>query len=139
MSHFDFFQSNDSERGFCQLHQRIRRRCHYHIRAIWNTVEAYFLEWDVDADIALSSSITDLLCKCFELAIELCSSSPLFLFLLELLIIAISMLALTITSLVESDVGGFAIELHVFGLALPDDDWVFEMHMNDDEKLADRG
>ncbi len=100
-----------------------------------NAVEAEFPEGNVDpAHLFLTGNLY-LVSKALKGFIELGSSPPFLLLLLEFLLVTISMFALAISSFVELHVGSFAIKLNIFRLLLPNHDGVLEVNVNNNNQF----
>src|SRR4051812_20451554 len=90
MSDFDVFKSNDHEWWFGELNQAVCGGLTEHARTERDTVEAKFTERNIDVNVLVLSGFGNFLSKRFEISIKLSTASSLFLFLLELFLVAIS-------------------------------------------------
>lgn len=90
----------------------------------------------VDLDTLVSTGFRNLLGEALEQTIELRTSAALLLFCLELVFIAVSVLALTVARLVELDVSRLPVELDISRLLLvANDDRVLEIDMDNNNEL----
>jgi hypothetical protein len=80
--------------------------------------------------------VGNLLSEGLELSVEFGTSSSFFLFLFEFFLVAKSMSSLPVARLIKGHVRRVAIELHIFGLALANDDGVLEVDVDDDDQFA---
>jgi hypothetical protein len=101
-------------------------------RTEWDTIESKLAERNIDIDVIVLACFSDLLCEGFELSIEVSTTSSFLLLSLEFFFVAISILPLPVSGLVELDVGSFSIELNILCLLLADQNWVLQMDMDDD-------
>jgi hypothetical protein len=101
-------------------------------RTEWDTIESKLAERNIDIDVFVLACFSDLLCEGFELSIEVSTTSSFLLLSLEFFFVAISILPLPVSGLVELDVGSFSIELNILCLLLADQNWVLQMDMDDD-------
>ena len=136
MRNLNFIQGNYGKGRFGQLHQGIGRRRHQNIATVRDAVETELSERNIHRNIVLSGLVRDLLGEALEQSIELGPPSPFFLFLFEFFFVAVSVFALSIASFVKGHVGGFAVELYVFGLALADDDGVLEVDVDEHNQFT---
>jgi len=135
VGNFDVIKRDDCEWLLGELDQAVSGGLTEDVGAVWDAIEAEFAERNIDVDVLALASIGDLLGEELELAIELGTTSTLLLFGLEFFLIAVSIFALSISGLIELDVGSFAIELDILLLLFTDHDWILEMNMDDDDQL----
>jgi hypothetical protein len=136
VGNFDVIKCDDCEWLLGELDQAVSGGLTEDVGAVWDTIEAEFAERNIDVDVLALASIGDLLGEELELAIELGTTSTLLLLGLEFFLVTVSIFALSISGLIELDVGSFAIELDILLLLLTDHDWILEMNMDDDDQLV---
>lgn len=150
-SNFDIRERDDEERRIREVDQTVRCRLELHVRSERNTFECQLRERNVDfqslvalptkrsihyalfVTVSNTHCFGNLFCKVLELFVQRLSSLPLLLFKLDFVFVSIAVLALPIASFVELDIGGLAVDLHVFGLLLSDHNGRFEMEVDNDE------
>jgi hypothetical protein len=104
---------SDDERGqLGELYESVRRRLEQDVGPERNSLEAELSERDVDLKVALGG-LGNLLGERLELLVEGRSSLALLLLELDLVLVSVAVLALSVTCLVERDVGGLPDELDV--------------------------
>lgn len=136
MCDLDVLQSNNHEGRLCELDQTFRGWLDVDVAPERNTVESKVPYGHVDLDALVPTGFRNLLGEALEQTIELRTSAALLLFCLELVFIAISVLALTVSRLVELDVSRLAVELDISRLLLvANDDRVLEIDMDNNNKL----
>src|SRR5271163_947146 len=136
MSNLDLLKSDDGKRRLGQLHQSICSRCHQHVAPIRNAVETELSERNVDVDPRFPCCVRDFLGKSLELSVKLGSSSSFLLFLLEFLLVSVSMFALSISCLIKRHICSLAVELHIFGFAFTNNDGILKVDMDQDNQLT---
>jgi hypothetical protein len=136
MCHFDVVECDDHEGGFGELDQAICGGLTEDVGSEWDTVEAKFTERNINIDVLILASLSDLLCESLELAIKVSTSSSLFLFLLEFFLVTISEFALSISGLIKLDVGSFSVELDVLGLLLTNQNRILEVNVDDNDQFV---
>src|SRR3569833_3699558 len=137
MGHLDVLQGDHHEGGLRQLDQALGRRLDVDVAAERHPVETKIPDGHVDLQVLAASGFGDLLGKRLEEAIELGAAAALLLLGLELILVAVPVLALPIARLVELDGGSLSVELDILRLHLVANDYgVLEMDVDDDDELV---
>jgi hypothetical protein len=103
-------------------------------------VEAELAQGHVDLERLAPASLGNLLGKSLELPVQLGAAAALLLLGLELVLIAVPVLALPVASLIELDVCRLSVELNILRfLLVADDDGVLQVNVNDYNQLVIAG
>ena len=136
MCDFNVIKSEDHEWRFGKLDQAICRWLTENVGSEWNTIEAKFSERNININVVVFARLGNLLSKGLECAIKLGTTSSFVLLSLKLLFIAKSGLSFSVSSLIELDVGSFAVKLNILGFLLSNHNGVLEMYVDDDNQLV---
>ncbi|KAH3671692.1 hypothetical protein OGAPHI_000397 [Ogataea philodendri] len=131
----DLLQSDHQEWQINQLHQTVSRWKTNHSRPRRNTLEPKLSEWNIKIHKPVRS-ICNLLAKTLELLVKSSFSSSLLLFLLQLVLIAIPVLSLSVSGLVNGDIRSLSEKLNIVGLLLTNHDWRLQVAVNDHNQLS---
>lgn len=112
MNNLDLAEGDDERRQLGELDESVRRRLEQDVGPERNSLEAELSERNVDLEVTLGS-LGNLLGKRLELLVEGSSSLALLLLELDLVLVSVAVLALSVTCLVERNVGSLPDELDV--------------------------
>ena len=128
---FNFVQGDDEEGGLGELYKAICGRLKEDIGAVWYAIKAELAEGNVGAGGEfVFCSVLDPLSESFEMLVEGGALPALFLLLFKFFFIAETVFSAAVSRLIECHVGGFFVELDVFGFLLADKDRVFEVQVD---------
>lgn len=136
VGNFDLVQGDHHEGRLRELDQCVSCRLDKDIGAVGNTGETNLSERNVDIYTLILSSISDLLGECLEFAIERGSPASFLLLSLKLFLVAISMLAPAVASLVKLHFRGLAVELDIPCLSLSNHYGGLQVHVDEDDQLV---
>src|SRR5687768_244360 len=136
MSHLDFIDCDHHEWGLHNLDETVSRGLDEHVAPVGYTMETEVANRHVHLNTLVATSLSNLLSEALEQPVELCSATTLLLLGFKLVFIAVAILALPVTRLIELNVRCFAVELDILCLLfVADNDWVFEMDVDDNNQL----
>lgn len=138
MHDFHFGQRDDEDWLIRQVDEAVGRRLQQDVASVRYTVESEFSEGNIDFELVILrlGRLLDLGRETLEFPVQQLSTSSVLLFLLNLVVIAVSGFALLVTRLVVHGVTGFPDELDILGLFLAvQQDRSFEVDVNDRMKL----
>ncbi|KAI6752623.1 hypothetical protein HG530_013375 [Fusarium avenaceum] len=136
MGDLNFLNGDNHEGRLDNLDEAVGGRLNEDIASEWHTVESKLTDRHVDLDTFVLTGLGNLLSKALEQSVQISSPTSFFLLCLKFILITVSVFSLAVTRLIKLDVCRFSVELNILCLLLvTNNDWIFEMNVNDDNQL----